>query len=136
MADWASARRVPSGEAHEVWTRKKSMKRTKIDTRVDLRFVCIDCSGGAVKAAHVMEKKQEVFFFNNEKLQIIPFGHIFTWTASPVQPFNTGGYSRGTDDGGGGEREGGRTKGGSGPSRQGRRRGGMGDIRATLYTQK
>ena len=37
---------------------------------------------------------------NNEKLQIIPFGHIFTWTASPVQPFNTGGYSRGPDDGG------------------------------------
>ena len=104
MADWASARRVPSGEAHEVWTRKKSMKRTKIDTRVDLRFVCIDCSGGAVKAAHVMEKKQEVFFcLTMKKLQIIPFGHIFTWTASPVQPFNTGGYSRGTDDGGGGE---------------------------------
>ena len=52
---------------------QKTHERTKIDTGADLRFVCDDCIGNAVKTAHDTEKKQEGFFglrFNNEKLEL------------------------------------------------------------------
>ena len=59
---WRAHAAFPRAGRTRFGREKKSMKRTKIDTGVDLRFVCIDCSGVAVKTAHVMEKKQEVFF--------------------------------------------------------------------------
>jgi hypothetical protein len=49
---------VPHAGRTRFWGVKKSTRRTKVDTMVDLRFVCVDCNGDAVKQARSWEKSR------------------------------------------------------------------------------